>query len=145
MDINDINSIANIILKERSEYDIIKDYESIKNLCISLIETGIINSRFDEKNKDTLINDLLNRIMLKGKPLDFFEKKFEERNNNQKLIKVLDELKYLKKETKTINIDGIDYSIDVYNTGFSYIPADNYVYSQRLLDELQKLWEQEKI
>ena len=36
--------------KERSEYDIIKDYESIKNLCISLIETGIINSRFDTIN-----------------------------------------------------------------------------------------------
>ena len=145
MDMYSINTILNEILKDRSKNDIVKDFESIKNLCKSVLENKLDHSNININDRNNLTDSLLKQIIIKGETFEYLERKFNERNNYKKLNEILNELNFSQRKTVTINIDGINYDIDVFDTGFSYIPIEKHIFSQKLLDELNNLWQQDKI
>ena len=65
MNIIRINEELNNILNDRSEFDVIKDYHSIKNLSASFIEMITIKNDIDEKERKSFIEDMLGKVVLK--------------------------------------------------------------------------------
>ena len=149
MNINNINKIINDILKDTSKFDIIREFKSIKNLCRSIIEMAVIQAGIEESNKNNLINNLLNQVIIKNESITDLEREFQIRynksNNYKKLIESLNALKLFPKKKVSLTIDDFNYDIEVYYTKDEYIPTENDLLSQKVLEALKNLKKQEEI
>lgn len=148
MDINNINNLLNSILSSRTSVDIIKDYESIKKLCLKVLEWYAIDNNIS--NKEEFINKNLKLINIKGMSLDYIKLRNEELySDNMVYDNTNQEIKYetklMKKKVK-LNLNNKEIEIDVYDTGFEYIPAEkNFIFPQEVLDALKELKKKERI
>lgn len=149
MNIIRINEELNNILNDRSEFDIIKDYYSIKNLSASFIEMIAIKNDIDEKERKSFIEDMLGKICIKGMYLNDIESKFKERynseNNYQSKNDRSNTLKFFEKRTIKVNVNGIDYELEVYDTGAEYILVEQMMLTDDMLKAINKLNKERRI
>ena len=149
MNIIRINEELNNILNDRSEFDIIKDYYSIKNLSASFIEMIAIKNDIDEKERKSFIEDMLGKICIKGMYLNDIESKFKEKYNSENNYQSKNDksniLKFFEKRTIKVNVNGIDYELEVYDTGAEYILVEQMMLTDDMLKAINKLNKERRI
>ena len=147
--INDINKIINYILKDRSQFDIIKDYKNINSLCEDIVKMSYSNIDIDKNYKNIIIQKVLNQININGMSLNEIQAKHNERYSNTKfyddLSDILNYLKIFPVKKLKLDIDNEQIDINVFDTGNEYIPAERRIYTEKIMKYLKKLKDEEKI
>lgn len=143
MDIYKANEIINSILENRTMFDIVKDFKSIKNLALSIIKD--IAEFSDIENKEEFVENMLPKVVIKGLSLAEIEKKYIEKYNYEKLCDALNNVKLFPKKNVKIILHGQEIDLDVFDTGFEYIPTDTILYNEEIITKLKELKEKEKL